>query len=151
MLDYVSTPVGSANQNMPGLFTSWIQKYPDQFYVFSVTDADLFDPGLPALRTGGVPPAGQIASIGSDGSPAADQRIRTGAYESGTIPEPAEPQGWQSIDELNRAPQGAPASGFVQPPHIITTENVGTEINADGIYDPKVDYRSGHAKIWGRE
>jgi len=81
--------VGSANQNMPGLFTSWIQKYPDPFYVFSVTDAGFFDPGVPALRTGGVPPSGRIALIGSDGSPAAYQRIRTGEYEIGTIPEPA--------------------------------------------------------------
>jgi ribose transport system substrate-binding protein len=151
MLDYVSTPVGSANQNMPGLFTSWIQKYPDPFYVFSVTDAGFFDPGVPALRTGGVPPTGRIALIGSDGSPAAYQRIRTGAYEIGTIPEPAELQGWQSIDELNRALQGAPASGFVQPLHIITKENVGTDINADGIYDPKVDYRAEYTKIWGRK
>ena len=45
MLAYVSTPVGSANQNMPGYFTSWIQKYPDPFYVYTVTDAGFFDPG----------------------------------------------------------------------------------------------------------
>jgi ribose transport system substrate-binding protein len=150
MLEYVSTPVGSANQNLPGLFTSWIQKYPDPFYVFSVTDAGFFDPGVPALRTGGVPPSGRIALIGSDGSPAAYQRIRTGAYEIGTIPEPAELQGWQSIDELNRSLRGAPPSGFVQPLHIITKENVGTDISADGIYQPKVDYRAEYAKIWGK-
>src|SRR5262249_45625697 len=120
MLDYVSTPVGAANQNMPGLFTSWIQKYPDPFYVYTVSDAGFFDPGVPALRTGGVPPSGRIALIGSDGSPAAYQRIRTGEYEIGTIPEPAGLQGWQAVDELNRAFNGAPPSGFVQPLHIIT-------------------------------
>jgi ribose transport system substrate-binding protein len=151
MLDYVSTPVGSANQNMPGLFTSWIQKYPDPFYVFSVTDAGFFDPGVPALRTGGVPPSGRIALIGSDGSPAAYQRIRTGEYEIGTIPEPAGLQGWQAVDELNRAFNGAPPSGFVQPLHIITKDNVDKDINPDGIYEPKVDYRAEYAKIWGRQ
>jgi ribose transport system substrate-binding protein len=150
MLDYVSTPVGAANQNMPGLFTSWIQKHPDPFYVYTVSDAGFFDPGVPALRTGGVPTTGRIALIGSDGSPAAYQRIKAGAYEIGTIPEPASLQGWQAIDELNRAIKGAPASGFVQPLHIITKENVATDINADGIYEPKVDYRAEYAKIWGK-
>jgi ribose transport system substrate-binding protein len=150
MLDYVSTPVGAANQNMPGLFTSWIQKHPDPFYVYTVSDAGFFDPGVPALRTGGVPTSGRIALIGSDGSPAAYQRIKAGAYEIGTIPEPASLQGWQAIDELNRAIQGAPASGFVQPLHIITKENVAADINADGIYEPKVDYRAEYAKIWGK-
>jgi ribose transport system substrate-binding protein len=151
MLDYVSTPVGSANTNMPGLFTSWIQKNPDPFYVYTVSDAGFFDPGVPALRTGGVEASGRIALIGSDGSPAAYERIKTGQYEIGTIPEPAALQGWQAIDELNRALNGAPASGFVQPLHVITQANVGTDINADGIYEPKVDYRSEYAKVWGSQ
>jgi ribose transport system substrate-binding protein len=135
MLEYVSTPVGSGNQNMPGLFTSWVQKYPDPFYVYTVSDAGFFDPGVPALRTGGVAPTGRVSLIGSDGSPAAYQRIKTGEYELGTIPEPAALQGWQAIDELNRAINGAPPSGFVQPLHIITHDNVGSDINADGRRD----------------
>jgi ribose transport system substrate-binding protein len=150
MLAYVSTPVGSANQNMPGYFTSWIQKYPDPFYVYTVTDAGFFDPGVPALRTGGVPASGRIALIGSDGSPAAYQRIRSGAYEIGTIPEPAAMQGWQATDELIRALNNAPPSGFQQPLHVITKDNIDHDINADGIYEPKVDYRAEYAKIWGR-
>lgn len=150
MLEYVSTPVGSGNQNMPGLFTSWVQKYPNPFYVYTVSDAGFFDPGVPALRTGGVPPTGRVSLIGSDGSPAAYQRIKTGEYELGTIPEPAALQGWQAIDELNRAINGAPPSGFVQPLHIITHDNVGTDINADGIYEPTVDYKAQYAKVWGR-
>jgi ribose transport system substrate-binding protein len=150
MLEYVSTPVGSGNQNMPGLFTSWVQKYPDPFYVYTVSDAGFFDPGVPALRTGGVAPTGRVSLIGSDGSPAAYQRIKTGEYELGTIPEPAALQGWQAIDELNRAINGAPPSGFVQPLHIITHDNVGSDINADGIYEPTVDYKAQYTKVWGR-
>ena len=59
-------------------------------------------------------------------------------------------QGWQAIDELNRALNNAPPSGFQQPLHIITKDNVDRDINADGIYEPKVDYRAAYAKIWGR-
>ena len=43
-----------------------------------------------------------------------------------------------------------PPSGFQQPLHIITKDNVDHDINADGIYEPKVDYRAAYAKIWGR-
>jgi len=149
MLEYVSTPAGSTNQNMPGLFTSWIQKYPDPFYVYSVSDAGFFDPGVPALRTGGVPPTGRIVLLGSDGSPAAYGRIKASEYQLGTIPEPARLQGWQAVDELNRALNGAPASGFVQPLHLITKDNVDTDINEDGIYEPVVDYEAEYARVWG--
>jgi ribose transport system substrate-binding protein len=147
-LEYVSTPVGQANQNMPGLFTSWITKYPDPFYVFSVSDAGFLDPGIPALRTGGVPTTGRIALIGSDGSPSAYQRIQSGEYQIATIPEPAGLQGWQAVDELNRAFNGMEPSGTVWPLHIITTDNFATSI-VDGVYVPQVDYASEYAKLWG--
>ena len=150
MLAYSARRSGARDQNMPGYFTSWIQKYPDPFYVYTVTDAGFFDPGVPALRTGGVPPTGRIALIGSDGSPAAYQRIRTGTYEIGTIPEPAAMQGWQAIDELNRAASnaGRPAVSSSRCTSSPRT-SVDDDINADGIYEPKVDYRAAYAKISG--
>ncbi len=147
-LEYVSTPAGQANQNMPGLFTSWITKYPDMFYVFSVSDAGFLDPGIPALRSGGVPTSGRIALIGSDGSPSAYQRIQSGEYQIATIPEPANLQGWQAVDELNRAFNDAEPSGTVWPLHIITKDNFATSI-VDGVYVPQVDYRSEYTKLWG--
>lgn len=147
-LEYVSTPAGQANQNMPGLFTSWIMKYPDKFYVFSVSDAGFLDPGVVALRTGGVPPEGRIALIGSDGSPSAYERIQAGEYQIATIPEPANLQGWQAVDELNRAFNGSEPSGTVWPLHIITQENFATSI-VDGVYVPQVDYQAEYAKLWG--
>jgi len=150
-LEYVSTPAGSTNADMPGLFTSWVQKYGDKpFYVYSVSDAGFFDPGVSALRVGGVEPSGRVGLLGSDGSPAAYKRITDGEYEIGTIPEPARMQGWQAIDEFNRAFNGEDHSGFVQPLHIITKDNVATDITADGIYEPAVDYAAKYTSIWGR-
>ena len=35
-------------------------------------------------------------------------------------------------------------------PTTITKDNIDHDINADGIYEPKVDYRAEYAKIWGR-
>lgn len=150
-LKYVSTPAGSTNADMPGLFTSWVQKYgAEPFYVYSVSDAGFFDPGVSALRVGGVETSGRVMLLGSDGSPAAYQRIANGEYQIGTIPEPARMQGWQAVDEFNRAFNGEDESGFVQPLHIITKGNVATDLTADGIYEPAVDYASKYTSIWGR-
>ncbi len=147
-LELVSTPAGQANSTMPGLFTSWLTKYPDMFYVYSVSDAGFLDPGIPPLRQGTVPFSGRIGLVGSDGSPSAYQRIKAGEYQIGTIPEPAALQGWQAVDELNRAFNGAPPSGTVWPLHIITKDNIATSI-VNGVYVPQVDYASQYAKIWG--
>ncbi|WP_206060992.1 hypothetical protein [Nonomuraea basaltis] len=39
------------------------------------------------------------------------------------MPEPLSAQGWQIIDEFNRAFAGEPASGYVAPVHITTAAN----------------------------
>jgi len=75
---------------------------------------------------------------------------KTTSSRIGPIPEPAEMQGWQAIDELNRALNGVELSGFQPLLHIITKENVERDINADGIYAPKVDFRALYAKAWGK-
>ena len=41
-----------------------------------------------------------------DGSESAYQRIRSGQYQAVTVAEPLNLQGWQLIDEMNRAVQG---------------------------------------------
>ena len=41
------------------------------------------------------------------------------------MPEPLSEQGWQIIDEFNRAFAGRPASGYIAPVHITTAANSG--------------------------
>ena len=59
-------------------------------------------------------------------------------------PEPLSLQGWQIVDEFNRAFSGRPHSGYVAPVHIATADN------SEGAttWDPS-GYREAYRKIWG--
>ena len=94
-------------------------------------------------------PSGQATFIGTDGSPAAYQRIKSGQYEIATIPPPEVEQGWQAIDELNRAFNKKPWSGYVPPIQVITKSNIGTLITAQGYYQPQNGYVQHYESIWG--
>jgi ribose transport system substrate-binding protein len=123
VLDYVNFPASEAAQRMPQLTTSWLQRFGLPLYATSVGDNDL-DFAVPALRAAGVAPD-QAKLIGADGNRSAYERIRKGnQYQTVTVSEPIELQAYQAIDEFNRAFNKAPASGFVQPPYLVTPANV---------------------------
>lgn len=88
-----------------------------------------------------------------DGSKAAYKRISQHHFQLATVPEPLYLQGWQIIDELNRAFSNYPPSGYSTPIHLVIQENVDALINnkSTGIYDPKNGYRDVYLKIWGTE
>lgn len=147
VLKFENSPAASASTNMAPLFNSYLQQYPDPFYVYTVSDY-YFDQAAPALRAAGVPGEGRVMLIGSDGSPAAYERIKNGEYEIGTIPEPVREQGWQAVDELNRAFSGDGPSGYVQPLHIITKENIDIDIDGDH-FEPQNEFTKHYEEIWG--
>ena len=53
-------------------------------------------------------------------------------------------QGWQLVDELNRAIAGRPASTFVAEPGLVTKANVPS----GDVFDPASGYRDIYAKVW---
>ena len=63
--------------------------------------------------------------------------------------EPLGLQGWQLIDEANRALAGQPWSGFVTKPHLVMSANVGEDGGPHDLYDPDNGYRDIYKKIWG--
>lgn len=79
-----------------------------------------------------------------DGDPSAFQRINSRHYQAATVPEPLSLQGWQIVDEFNRAFSGRPASGYVAPVHITTADNS----HGATAWDPS-GYRDAYRKIWG--
>jgi ribose transport system substrate-binding protein len=85
-----------------------------------------------------------------DGSEAAYQRIRTKNYQSATVPGPLNMQGWQVVDELNRAFAKAPWSGYVPGVHLVTADNVNRDGGSKNIYDPENGYRNQYKRIWGK-
>jgi ribose transport system substrate-binding protein len=148
VLEMLNSPIAQVNTLFPTQMTALLQKYPGKVYYIAISDA-YFDAGAASLRSVGISPSGQATFIGTDGSPAAYQRIKSGQYEIATIPPPEVEQGWQAIDELNRAFNKKPWSGYVPPIQVITKSNVGALITAQGYYQPQNGYVQHYESIWG--
>ena len=143
--------LSSATKDMPQVASNLIQKYGAK-WTYSLGINDLYYDGmLPGLTAAGVKPVGQIANVSAgDGSVSAYQRVRDGQYQDATIPEPLNLQGWQLVDEINRAFAGQKPSGYTIPVHIVTKANVGADGGAKNIFDPQNNYRTEYRKIWGK-
>ena len=83
-----------------------------------------------------------------DGSESAFARIRAKQFQMATVPEPLHEQGWQLIDELNRALAKQPWSGYVSGIHLVTVDNIAYH---GGPRTNSTDngYRDVYKKIWG--
>lgn len=147
LLDYVNSPLAEVTTQMPQLASSWVSRYGAPFYVMTIADY-YYDFLVPPLRAGGVKPA-DVKLVGADGTPKAYDRIRNGDYQVATVPEPPGLQGYQAIDEMNRALNGAPPSSFVPPVYVVTSQNIDKEGGSQNTFDPSNNYKSEYAKIWG--
>lgn len=147
VVEYVSSPIAEVAQRQPQLVISWIQKYGTPLYVTAVADYTL-DFQVPALRSAGVE-AGDIILVGADGQRSAYERIRGGEYQTVTVSEPVEMQGYQAVDEINRAIQGQEPSGFIQAPYLVTPDNVDAEGGDQNAFIPTNDYKQRYLTLWG--
>jgi ribose transport system substrate-binding protein len=143
--------LGAATKDMPQVTASLLQRYGKK-WTYSLAINDLyFDGMVPALNAADIKPAGQLFNISAgDGSTSAYQRIRSNQYQFATIPEPLNEQGWQLIDELNRAFAGEKPSGFTNKVHIVTHENIEFDGGKKSLFDPDNGYRDQYKKIWGK-
>lgn len=145
LLSYENIPIPDASSRTPQAASSLLSRFRDK-WTYSVAINDLyFADAAPALRAAGKPGSGPPFNIGAgDGDTSAFQRINSEQFQAATVPEPLNQQGWQIVDEFNRAFAGRPASGYVAPVHITTAEN------SDGAtsWDPP-GYREAYRKIWG--
>ena len=149
VLEYVDTPIADTSSRMGPLTTSLLQKYGDRWtHALAINDL-YFDFMGPALAAAGISSEdGPQAGSAGDGSEASFQRIRSGKYQAITVAEPLNLQGWQLVDELNRAIQGAACSGYVTSPALVTEQGLAkVEGNA---FDPDIPYRAAYSAIWGK-
>ncbi|MFE9634607.1 substrate-binding domain-containing protein [Streptomyces sp. NPDC006463] len=144
LLAYVNIPIPDASSRTPQEVSSLLSRFQDE-WTYSVAINDLyFADAAPALRAAGKPGSGPPFNIGAgDGDPSAFQRINSKQFQAATVPEPLSQQGWQIVDEFNRAFAGRPASGYVAPVHVATAENSGGATS----WDPS-GYREAYEKIW---
>lgn len=148
MLEFSNSPIAEVAQRQPALVTAWVQKYGTPLYITSVADYTA-DYQIPALRAGGVDPA-EVILVSADGNKSAYERIRAGGqYQLVTASEPYQMQGYQAIDELNRAFHGMPPSGFVQTPYLVTPENIDAEGGDLNTFIPSNGYEQRYLDLWG--
>ena len=134
VLEYVDTPIADTSSRMPTLTTALLQRYGAKWTHSLAINDIYFDFMGPALAAAGIAgDAAPKAVAAGDGSESAYQRIRNSQYQAVTVAEPLNLQGWQLVDELNRAMQGAEWSG-----------------GDNNIFDPGNGYRDQYAKIWGK-
>ena len=151
VLEIVDTPLADAANRMPQLTTSLLQKYGKAWtHALSINDLT-FDFMAPSLAAAGIKGDGNPLAISAgDGSEVAFQRIRQGEYQAGTVAEPLNLQGWQIVDEANRALNKLKQSGFVAPAHLFLPSNIKFDGGPKNTYDPDNNYRAIYAKIWGK-
>lgn len=150
VLEYVDTPIADTSTRMGPLTTSLLQKYGASWtHALAINDLyfDFMGPALAAagIQGDGAPKAGSAG----DGSEAAFQRIRSAQYQAITVAEPLNLQGWQLVDELNRAIQGEACSGYITSPALVTQEGL-SKMGDSNSFDPDSPYRDAYAAIWGK-
>ncbi|WP_030412473.1 substrate-binding domain-containing protein [Streptomyces sp. NRRL S-1448] len=145
LLSYTNLPIPQASSRSIGEVRSLLSRF-GRRWTYSAAINDLyFQHAAPALRAAGKDGAGAPYNIGAgDGDPSAFQRVNGKQFQAATVPEPLSEQGWQIIDEFNRAFAGAPDSGYVAPVHIATATNSGGALSWDS-----EGYRQAYRKIWG--
>jgi ribose transport system substrate-binding protein len=147
VLQVENIPIPDAGTRTPQEFSSLVSKLGAEWN-YSVAINDLyFDNAATPLRAAGKDGGGAPYNVGAgDGSAAAFQRIASKSFQAATVPEPLEQEGWQIVDEFNRAFNSAPASGYVPAVHVTDASNVGTTTS----WDPANGYQDVYKKIWGK-
>ncbi|MGI5193734.1 substrate-binding domain-containing protein [Streptomyces sp. CA-288835] len=146
LLSQENIPIPDASSRTPREISSLLARFQNE-WTYSIAINDLyFADAAPAFRAAGKKGSGPPFNIGAgDGDPSAFQRINSEQFQAATVPEPLSLQGWQIVDEFNRAFAGRPASGYVAPVHLTTAANSAGATT----WDPS-GYREAYRKIWGK-
>ncbi|MGD3109884.1 substrate-binding domain-containing protein [Streptomyces sp. YGL11-2] len=139
-------PISDSSSRTPQEVSALLSRFRDAWTHSAAINDVYFADAAPALRAARKKGAAAPFNIGAgDGDPSAFQRINSRQFQAATVPEPFSQQGWQILDEFNRAFAGRPASGYVAPVHIATAANSAGATT----WDPP-GYRAAYRKIWGR-
>jgi ribose transport system substrate-binding protein len=146
VLSVIDTPIASAQVTMPALVTSLVERFGRLRYLLAINGAYIAGARSGLVGAGRRPDDPPFGVAAGDGDASEFERIRSGDYQTASIAEPLYLQGWQLIDELNRARAGEQPSSYIAPPRLITKDDVPD----GGVFDPPGDYRRNYERIWGR-
>jgi ribose transport system substrate-binding protein len=147
LLEFNNTPYAEGAQRYPSLVTAWVQKYGLPLYIVASGDGDL-EFQISALRQAGVDPS-KVVMVGADGTASAYGHIRAkNQYQLVTVPEPHGQEAYQAIDEINRALNKQPPSGYVPAVYLVTTDNVDAEGGSESQFTPTNDFAKHYRSYW---
>ena len=150
MLEMVDIGMEETGARMAGVTAELLTRYGRRWtHALAINDI-YFDHMVPALITASHSGDGVRLISGGDGSSSAFLRIAAKSFQTATAADPLNQQGWQTIDELNRAFLQQPPSGFVAPPRLVTADNIACEGAQRTLYDPDNGYRDAYRRIWKR-
>ncbi len=149
LLKIEDTPLSDTPARIPQLAATMLQRYGAK-WTWTLTINDMpFDFMAPTLQQAGYKGTGPLLGVSAgNGSESAFQRIRNNDYQVATVAEPVSQQGWQAVDELNRAFAGVPETSYTSPVHLVTKANISTEGGKNNVYDPDNGYRDMYRQIW---
>lgn len=150
VLAYENTPIADATRRVPPLTSALLGQYGKGWtYSLAIND-NYFEAMAPALAADGVSNSAAPINISAgDGSPDAFQRIRTGNDQAATVAAPLSEQGWEVVDQMNRAIAGKPADNFVAAPRLFDRADIGTDGGPQNTYVPNNNYQRHYKNIWG--
>ncbi|MEA2197924.1 MAG: ribose transport system substrate-binding protein [Solirubrobacteraceae bacterium] len=147
VLAIVNSPIDLAQQQMPAIVSSLLRRFGPQFRYMLTINGIYIGGALAAFASAGSRGNDPPYAIGAGDGDASDfERIRSDDHQTASIAEPLYMQGWQIVDELNRARAGRPPSGYIAPPRLITRADVPAGV----VFDPPSGYRASYLRIWGR-
>ena len=136
---------------MPATTRELLARYGKRWtHALAVNDI-YFDYAAPVLTQAALPNNALSMLSAGDGSESAFLRIRTGAFQTGTVAEPLNLHGWQLVDEMNRLLAGERVTGTVFPVHLVTADNIDADGGDRLVYDPANGYRDIYRRIWQRQ
>lgn len=149
LLEVRDVPISDSAARMPAVTRELLAAHGARWtHALAINDI-YFDYAVPVLIEAALP-AGALSLLSAgDGSASAFMRIRAGTFQTGTVAEPLNMQGWQVVDELNRLMAGQAVSGFVAPVHLVSRRQVAPN-GSRFVYDPENGYRDIYLRIWKR-
>ncbi|RXZ38738.1 sugar ABC transporter substrate-binding protein [Oxalobacteraceae bacterium CAVE-383] len=151
LLEVVDMPLTAVPQQMRDMTRALLAKHGANWtHALAINDI-YFDFAVAQLTAQGQGLSGRELNMLSagDGSASAILRIMASSFQSSTVAEPLNLQGWQSVDELNRLFYGMPSSNFVAPAHLLTLANIAYDGGPRMMFDPDNGYRDIYRGIWG--
>ncbi|HEY4071690.1 MAG TPA: substrate-binding domain-containing protein [Herbaspirillum sp.] len=148
LLEVVDIALSAVPQKMPGATGALLSRHGARWtHALAINDI-YFDYAVAQLTGQGLSGRELTLLSAGDGSASAILRIMAGSFQTSTVAEPLNMQGWQLIDEMNRQFSGLEPSNFVAATHLLTRNNISYDGGPRMMFDPDNGYRDSYRHIW---